>query len=214
MINILIYLLLFHWRWFASKLTGIPRNHPQICATFLLLSYSKFVFVSVNFLLAVRSYNGKGESVPAATVLFYDPTVKFLHSEHIPYVILAAFVLIVFVLLPPLFLLLYPTRYFRACLRSMGLKRWDILHLVMDIFQGWFKDGTCTDNQHVDYRSFSALYLLLRILFASVFISIVLNISKIYNFYWIILGLFHVIMSVFLLVLKPYEKTGWIIAMD
>ena len=61
----------------------------------------------------------------------------------------------------------------------MGLKRWDILHLVMDIFQGWFKDGTCADNQHVDYRSFSALYLLLRILFASVFIGIVLNIGVI-----------------------------------
>ena len=92
----------------------------------------------------------------------------------------------------------------------MGLKRWDILHLVMDIFQGWFKDGTCTDNQHIDYRSFSALYLLLRILFAFVFIGIVLNIGvvigKTFNFYWIILGLFHVILGVLFLVLKPYKK--------
>ena len=52
------------------------------------------------------------------------------------------------------------------------------MHLVINIFQGYFKDGICTDNQHVDYRSFSALYVLLRILFASVFISIVLNIRK------------------------------------
>ena len=93
----------------------------KTCATFLPISYSKFFFfVSVNLLLAVHSYNCKDESVPEATVLFYDPSIKFLYSEHIPYVILAVFVLIVFVLLPPLFLLVYPTRCFRACLRSMG----------------------------------------------------------------------------------------------
>ena len=52
------------------------------------------------------------------------------------------------------------------------------MHLVINIFHRYFKDGICTDNQHIDYRSFSALYVLLRILFASVFISIVLNIRK------------------------------------
>ena len=130
----------------------------KTCATFLLLSYSKFLFVSVNLLLAVRSYNCKGESVPAATVLFYDPTIKFLHLEHIPYIILAAFILIVFVLLPPLLLLLYPTRCFRACLRSMGLKRWDILHLVMDIFQGWWMEHAQTTSTLTTDLSLLSIY--------------------------------------------------------
>ena len=35
-----------------------------------------------------------------------------------------------------------------------------ILHNIMDIFQGWYKDRTEGTS---DYRSFSALYLLLRI---------------------------------------------------
>jgi hypothetical protein len=90
-------------------------------------------------------------------------------------VVLALSIIAVFILLPPLVLLLYPMRLFRTCLSYMGFRRWDILHLVMDIFQGWFKDKT--ENQF-DYRSFSALYLLLRILFALVGIAIILNVFK------------------------------------
>ena len=80
------------------------------CATFLLLSYSKFLFVSLNLLSNVHTYNCSGEMVSNSTVLLYDPTIRFFHSEHIPYVILALSVIVIFVLLPPLFLLFYPTR--------------------------------------------------------------------------------------------------------
>ena len=76
------------------------------------------------------------------------------------------------------------------------------MHLVMDIFQGWFKDGT--DNQHFDYRSFSALYLLLRILFTLVGIAITLNIFN--QYYWLCIGLFHIILGALFLVVKPYKK--------
>ena len=75
----------------------------KTCATFLLISYSKFLFVSINLLFAVPSYNcTKGDSIPTSTVLLYDPTIRFLHPEHIPYVILALSAIVVFVLLPPL----------------------------------------------------------------------------------------------------------------
>ena len=137
----------------------------KTCATFLLLSYSKILFVSINLIFAVPLHNCSSTG-SLNTVLFYDPSIRFLHSNHIPYVVLALSIIAVFVVLPPLLLLLYPTRVFRACLRFMGFRRWDILHLVMDVFQGWFKDKT--ENQ-VDYRSFFALHLLLRILFAFVY---------------------------------------------
>jgi hypothetical protein len=83
----------------------------------------------------------------------------------------------------------------------MGFRRWDILHLVMDIFQGWFKDKT--ENQF-DYRSFSALYLLLRILFALVGITIILNVFKMH--FWPLIGLFHVLLGALFLAVKPYKK--------
>ena len=79
------------------------------CATFLLLSYSKFLFVSISSLFNIRAHDCKGEVIPNSSVLLYDPSVRFLHSEHIPYIILALSVIVIFVLLPPLLLLLYPT---------------------------------------------------------------------------------------------------------
>ena len=173
----------------------------KTCATFLLLSYSKLLFVSINLLFAVPVYNCRVSSVLKKTVLLYDPTIRFLSSEHIPYVVLAFSIILIFVLLPPLLLFLYPMRIFRACLKFMGFKRWDILHLVMDIFQGWFKDGT--DN-FMDYRSFSALYLLLRILCALIGVAIILNIFT--QYYWSFIGLFHVILGVLFLTVKPYKK--------
>ena len=83
----------------------------------------------------------------------------------------------------------------------MGFRRWDILHLVMDVFQGWFKDRT--ENQ-VDYRSFSALYLLLRLLFALVSIAIVLNVFN--QYYWYFIGVFHILLGALFLIVKPYKK--------
>ena len=47
--------------------------------------------------------------------------------------------------------------------------------MVMDIFQGWFKNGTNNVNL-VDFRSFSTFYMPLRILFALIGVTVVLNI--------------------------------------
>ena len=172
----------------------------KTCATFLLLSYSKILFVSINLIFAVPLYDCSNTG-SSNTLLLYDPSIRFLHSNHIPYVVLALSIIAVFVVLPPLLLLLYPTRVFRACLSFMGFRRWDILHLVMDVFQGWFKDKT--ENQ-VDYRSFSALYLLLRILFALVSIAILLNIFS--RYYWSFIGVFHILLGALFLTIKPYKK--------
>jgi hypothetical protein len=84
----------------------------KTCAIFLLLSYSKILFVSINLLLAVPLYNCSGRSSSKNTVLLFDPSIRFLHSNHIPYVILALSIIVVFVLLPPLVLLLYILREF------------------------------------------------------------------------------------------------------
>ena len=68
--------------------------------------------LTVNLFLAVPVYDCRNESVPVSTVLLYDPSIRFLHSEHIPYVIISVFVIIVFILLPALLLFLYPARCF------------------------------------------------------------------------------------------------------
>ena len=178
------------------------------CVTFLLLSYSKFFFVSTSLLLFVRVYHCKnGETITNQSLLLYDPTIRFLHSEHIPYVVLALFVVVIFVLLPPLLLLLYPTRLFRKCLSWCGFQRWDVLHLIMDIFQGWYKDGT---EDTLDYRCFSSLYMVMRLLIScctSIFLVSANNDHSIHRIF-IILGVLHVLLGVVFLTLKPY-KIKW-----
>ena len=62
-------------------------------ASFLLLSYVKFLSVSLNFLLPVYVYNVHGESLEP--YLFYDGTIEYFGKQHLPYAILAIVVLII-----------------------------------------------------------------------------------------------------------------------
>ena len=172
-------------------------------ATFLLLSYSKLLFVSCNFLISVRSYNSTGDLVPNSTVLLYDPNIPYFKFEHIPYIITALLALI-FILLPPLSMLLYPTRLFRRLLTCCGFRRWDILHMIMDTFQGWYKDGT---EGTYDYRSLSALYMILRIgLLGECLTVIAVSPQTRVTSKWYITGYLHILLGNFFLITKPYKK--------
>ena len=192
---------LFHRNW--NPKTTILNTF----GTFILLMYSK-LFVSINLLFAIYTYNSSGEVVLNSTVLLFDTNVKFFHSEHIPYAVLALSVIIIFVLPPPLLLLFFPIRLFRKLLRCCGFKRWDILNFIMDIFQGWYKDGTEGTR---DYRSVSALYLLMRMLSGGIFVAVLMNYGSFTN--WQIIGISHVFLGTFFLTLKPYKK-GWMNHVD
>ena len=187
---------LFHRRW-NPKTTIL-----NTCVTFILLAYSKLLCTSINLIFAIQSYDRKGEIIPDSTVLFYDPTIRFFHSEHIPYAILAFSILAIFVLLPPLLLLLYPTRLFKKCLNWCGFRRWDVVHLIADVFQGWYKDGT-EDTR--DYRALSALYMLLRIICGAVFLLLVrYRHHSVLGSYF--LGMSHFLLGTFFLIARPYKK--------
>ena len=180
--------------------------------TFLLLSYSKFLFVSLSLLLAIHIYNCDEESALEKnyniiqSLLLYDPTIRLFCSEHIPYAILAFLVIVIFVILPPLFLLLYPTRLFRKCLSCCGFQRWDILQQIMDIFQGWYKDGT---EGTYDFRSLSSLYMVTRVLFAcSAYVVTLLDNIDISEYLCITIGILHILLGVLFLSEKPY-KIRW-----
>ena len=74
----------------------------------------------------------------------------------------------------------------------------------MDVFQGWFKDGTQGTR---DYRSLSALYMLIRVGF--VFMVLALHITDIKTddlMEWIGPGITQISFGVFFFVFKPYKK--------
>ena len=93
--------------------------------------------------------------------------MEFLHGKHLPTAVLAIFFLPL-LLIPPVFLILYPFKWFQRLLECSRLNRQG-LRTFVDIFQGHFKDGTEGTR---DWRSFSAVYFIARLLFAVEFLAI------------------------------------------
>ena len=190
------------FKWFSEAWDPRP-TILKTFVTFILLSYSKFLFISVKLVLAFQAYTVDGDIVPNSTVLIYDPSIRLIHSEHIPYIVLAFFVMMVLIL-PLLLLLLYPLKRFKKCLSMLGFQRWDILHHTMDIFQGWYKDGT---EGTQDYRSLSALHLLVRIEFCTALtVMDSTTITSTTPREMFILGVIHLSLGSLFLIIKLYRK--------
>ena len=200
--NRIIAFLSYPIRKCVSPAWNPKRSILNTFTTFCLLSYSKFLFVSINLLLAVQLYSSHGKV--DLKVLFYDPTIRYFHSEHIPYVVLASLFLVIFISIPPLFLLLYYTKAFRKCLQLFKI-RWDILNHIMDIFQGWCKDGTEGTR---DYRFISGFYFFLRIFLVCELAVILLMDYNHRAWFWEapIPGVAHFMLGVFFFAAKPYKK--------
>ena len=129
-------------------------------ATFLLLSNIKLLSVSFDLLTPTYVYN-INESV-VGLYLYYDASIEYFGKKHLPYAILALFVVLICIISPILLLLLYPMRCFQWCLGCCGV-RWHALPTFIDAFQGYYKDGT---NGTRDCRYFAAVYLLVRLVLA------------------------------------------------
>ena len=127
-------------------------------ATFLLLSYIKILSVSVDLLMPLVVYHQNGTPL-TQLYLFNQGDVAYFSSQHLPYACLALFFLLTFTLLPMALLFLYPCSCFQVCLNRTGLSC-QSLHIFMDSFQGHLKNGT---NGTRDFRSFSAIHLLFRV---------------------------------------------------
>ena len=128
----------------------------QAFATFLVLSYVKIFYVSFDLLTPVYLKTVDGGTLNQ-TYLFNAGDLVYFGSEHLPFGILAVFMLTVFNILPMVLLFLYPCGWFRRCLSFCGASN-HVLHTFMEAFQG------CYRHQPRDCRYFAALYLLLRIL--------------------------------------------------
>ena len=164
-------------------------------ATFILLSYVKLLSVSSDLLIPTHVYNVNGSSL--GLYLYYDATIEYFGDEHLPYGVLAVFVLLVFILFPLLLLLLYPMRCFQRCLGCCGV-RWHALPIFIDAFQGCYKDGT---NGTWDCRYFAGAYFFARIIF---FITYVLSHTEL--FYGATLFMF-ISLVIIIVIMQPYKAS-------
>ncbi len=157
-------ILIWLWRPFHKCCAGrISSWNPtaslvHIFASFLLLSYSKIVFVSSISLRACSLY-----AIPSQrsnVSVFYNASIPNFSAEHLPFAVSAIAMAIIFIIMPLLLLLLYPVRIFQKCLDCFRV-RWHALHIFADAFQGHYKDGTAGTP---DWRYFAGFYLIFRVM--------------------------------------------------
>ena len=164
-------------------------------ATFLLLSYMKFLAVSFDLLAPVHTFNIYSQKSDKL-YLYWDGTIEYFGSEHLPYAILALAVLVLFNFLPLLLLCLYPSRWFQKCLNHCRLQS-QVLHTFTDAFQGCYTDGT---NDSHNCRWFAGLYLFTKILF------IIILLVTASQFFFPLIGFIVLTLLLLTALLHPYKN--------
>ena len=169
----------------------------DVFATFLILSYSKLLFVSLYLLNKTVIYNADDEHVSATSnILLVDATVHYLSEEHLPFAITSILILF-FLLLPPLLLIFYPCKVFNRCLNCCHMRRWHTLHTFVEVFQGCYKDGV---TGGWDFRSISGVYLLFRFV-------LLMSIHMVHQIGWLLRALMFLSLSILILIVQPYKKS-------
>ena len=177
---------------------NIKRSTITAFSTFLLLSYTKVIFVSFGLLYKTSVYNSNGTVISQS--LRFDPKLQNFGTAHSPFALIAIIIIIVFTVPPILLLALYPTRLFQKFLRCYRCRATQAVHMFVDTYQGCFKDGT---NSTRDYRVLSVVYLLLRFALLSLYIQdteVVTSGLSLFMF-----TLLFMLLSLLLGTIKPYK---------
>ena len=196
-------IIVWLWRPIHKYYVKVHRNvNPRTSiidafATILILSYSRIMLASFNLLSPVGMYAPTGKLVKYA--VYFDSHLKYLSIQHIPFVLLAIIVLVLFNILPAVFLLLYPCKCFQRFLGRFR-RASQLLHPFADTFQGCYKDGT---NGGRDYRYYAGLYMVFRI---ALFIS---HITVESPTRWFLPGLLFLLASLSFAGLRPYRNDSF-----
>ena len=195
--------LVWLWRPFHrccvrfTRIMDIKSSVVKAFATFLLLSYIKFINTTVDIFLPTKVYNKHGEYV--GLYVYYDASYKYFGPEHLPFCILGIGFFLIFVFSPLMLLFLYPMSFFQRCLSTCRLRN-HILHTFVDTFQGHYKDGIELGTR--DCRWFAAVYSLGRI----IILYIIFGISQDVLCY-ALTGIFILLFVVVTSMLQPYKSS-------
>ena len=188
------------WRpflWCTARLRqrwNVRRSIIDAFATFLLLSYMKFLSTSFDLLVPTEVYGVHGQLV--GYFLYYDATIEYMGPQHKLYASLAVIVLLVGILFPLVLLLLYPMQWFQKCLNKCHLNS-PGLQIFMQCFQGYYRDRTDGGRE---CRYFAAVYPAFRIVIYFMYGAIL---STMFCVAVILLCL---IVAVMIVIIQPYKK--------
>ena len=189
------------------RMWDLQESMTHALATFILVSYSRFTFVSFLLLVNVPLFNSTSS---VTDVLYYDGTIQYLGPDHIPYLVASVFVLLTFVAIPPLLLIgpsiiLLIKRSIERVYRSFQLPTFLIpgalLSQFLNAFHGCYKDGTGGENGNGDYRWFAGFYFLLRVVLYLVYAS-----TPNWFLQYVVQQLVCIIALMAFVILQPYKR--------
>ena len=179
----------------------------DVFATFLLLSYSKMLFVSFNLAQPITHYtiiNGSFSKIKETKSMSIDPMLQFNHPNHLYFSIPASLIIVILSIIPPLVLLLYPTRCSKKIFNKFRLTKSEDFAQLVGAFQDSFKNG---ENGTRDYRAFSALYVIHRVFLVGTFYGLALH-DFVYAEEFILQTVLYILTFAFYAYAKPY-KSVW-----
>ena len=163
-------------------------------STLYLLSVVKIQSVSLDLLVPTPLYYADG-SQDSSYFLYLAPDVVYFGHAHLPYALVALVLSVALVVIPTLLLFLYPCQCFQRFLNKIKCNP-QALRTYMDVFQGHYKDGT--DNSK-DFRSFSGVFLVIRIVAVVLFLLMNSNLST------VTLGLCVTVLTFTVAILHPHR---------
>ena len=144
------------------SMTGIEPSFTHSIASIYILCFTQLAATSFKIL----SFDANSTSVFNDTKFYYDIKQDYFKGVHGAAGFFAILVLLFLIVLPTLYILLYPFKWFHKLLDCLHLRK-QLLISLGDVFTGPYKNGT--ENTY-DYRFMAGLYLLVRIIITSQFI--------------------------------------------
>ena len=193
------------WCWLAAMVILKPLRRQlrvktsliDVFASFLYLSLSRLLITSIYLLIPVEVYYMRSDgNLVTQHCVFNEPAFIFFGKQHRKYALLAIFMFVLFFLLPVILLLSYPFSCFQRFLNRTGLN-YVALRTFIDVFQGYYKDGT---NGTKDYRCFCVFPFLFPLIVCSVF-----TVTKCVFFYHFA-SFFGILYVTLILVLQPFKQ--------
>ena len=177
----------------------------DVFSSFFLLSCSKLVYQAIT-VIACRDINLTNMSVNSIESIIYvteDLSINCFSAKHLAYSVVSIVIFVLFVFLPVLLLMLYPTKFCGRCLSKckLGGRSQMVLFTFVEKFYGCYRDGLSGGK---DMRSLSGIHFLLRFFcFIGWRFFSILKLADHDSFYKI-LGLMAA--STFIAYVQPYKK--------
>ena len=174
------------------SMTGIEPSFTHSIASIYILCFTQLAGTS--FKLLRLNYNYYPNNVDTC-FFFYDSYIQYFHGIHAVAGSFAISVLLIMILLPTLYILLYPFKWFHKLLNCLHLRK-QLLISLGDVFTGPYKNGT--ENTY-DYRFFAGLCLMAKIfVICSYYLLNIISIP--------VQGCIVFLLAIMILVFRPFKR--------